>query len=232
MTASGVGGETLRVALAGSPNTGKSTLFNLLTGLFQHVGNWPGKTVERKTGTRRRGEAVFFFVDLPGSYSLTANSLEEETARDHIIQAQPDVVAVVVDASSLERNLYLVCELLELGVPLVVVLNMMDLAHGHGLQVEPQALESALGVPVGLQVLTHPFAFCPSNPYLALSASSQTSPLTGSLSVDWVRSPCTNANGLTASLVSAIPHGCHYSLKITLTTLLSGRNTQGNEAKP
>ena len=131
MTASGVGRATLRVALAGPPNTGKSTVFNYLTGLSQHVGNWPGKTVERKTGTCQRGDTDFFLVDLPGSYSLTANSLEEEIARDYIIQEQPDVVAVVVDASSLERNLYLVCELLELGVPLVVVLNMMDIADGQ-----------------------------------------------------------------------------------------------------
>jgi ferrous iron transport protein B len=154
MRASGTGQETLRVALAGSPNTGKSTLFNFLTGLSQHVGNWPGKTVERKTGSCQRGDTVFFFVDLPGSYSLTANSLEEEIAREHIIQEQPDVVAVVVDASSLERNLYLVCELLELGVPLVVVLNMMDIADGQGLRVDPQALESALGVPVVPAVAT------------------------------------------------------------------------------
>jgi ferrous iron transport protein B len=154
MTASGVGGRTLRVALAGSPNTGKSTVFNFLTGLSQHVGNWPGKTVERKTGTCQRGDTVFFFVDLPGSYSLTANSLEEEIARDYIIREEPDVVAVVVDASSLERNLYLVCELLELGVPLVVVLNMMDIADGQGLRVDPRALASALGVPVVPAVAT------------------------------------------------------------------------------
>jgi ferrous iron transport protein B len=154
MTSTGPSQETLRVALAGSPNTGKSTLFNFLTGLSQHVGNWPGKTVERKTGTCQRGDAVFFFVDLPGSYSLTANSLEEEIARDYIIREHPDVVAVVVDASSLERNLYLVCELLELGVPLVVVLNMMDIADGQGLRVDPQALESALGVPVVPAVAT------------------------------------------------------------------------------
>lgn len=154
MAASGVSGATLKVALAGSPNTGKSTVFNFLTGLSQHVGNWPGKTVERKTGTCQRGDTVFFFVDLPGSYSLTANSLEEEIARDYIIQEQPDVVAVVVDASSLERNLYLVCELWELGVPLVVVLNMMDVADGQGLRVDPQALESALGVPVVPTVAT------------------------------------------------------------------------------
>jgi ferrous iron transport protein B len=148
MTASGVGGGTLRVALAGSPNTGKSTVFNFLTGLSQHVGNWPGKTVERKTGTCQRGDTVFFFVDLPGSYSLTANSLEEEIARDYIIQGHPDVVVAVVDASALERNLYLVCELLELGVPLVVVLNMMDIASGHGLRIDHRELQSALGVPV------------------------------------------------------------------------------------
>jgi ferrous iron transport protein B len=154
MTSTGPSQETLRVALAGSPNTGKSTLFNFLTGLSQHVGNWPGKTVERKTGTCQRGDTVFSFVDLPGSYSLTANSPEEEIARDYIIREQPDVVAVVVDASSLERNLYLVCELLELGVPLVVILNMMDIADGQGLQVDPQALESALGVPVVPAVAT------------------------------------------------------------------------------
>ena len=154
MSASGVSGATLTVALAGSPNTGKSTVFNFLTGLSQRVGNWPGKTVERKTGTCQRGDAIFLFVDLPGSYSLTANSLEEEIARDYIIQEAPDVVAVVVDASSLERNLYLVCELLELGVPLVVVLNMMDIADGQGLPVDPQALQSALGVPVVPTVAT------------------------------------------------------------------------------
>ena len=154
MTASGVSGETLRIALAGSPNTGKSTVFNSLTGLSQRVGNWPGKTVELKTGTCQRGDTVFFFVDLPGSYSLTANSPEEESARDYIIQDQPDVVAVVVDASSLERNLYLVCELLELGLPLVVVLNMIDVADGAGLRLDPQALQSILGVPVVPTVAT------------------------------------------------------------------------------
>jgi ferrous iron transport protein B len=154
MTASRVSGETLRVALAGSPNTGKSTVFNSLTGLSQRVGNWPGKTVELKTGTCQRGDTVFSFVDLPGSYSLTANSPEEESARDYIIQDHPDVVAVVVDASSLERNLYLVCELLELGLPLVVVLNMIDVADGAGLRLDLQALQSALGVPVVPTVAT------------------------------------------------------------------------------
>ena len=154
MTASKAGEGTVRVALAGSPNTGKSTLFNFLTGLSQHVGNWPGKTVERKTGTSRHGDTAFFFVDLPGSYSLSANSLEEEIARAYILQEHPDVVVAVLDASSLERNLYLVCELLELGVPLVVVLNMMDIVEGQGLQVDCRALQSALGVPVVPMVAT------------------------------------------------------------------------------
>ena len=154
MTASKAGEGTVRVALAGSPNTGKSTLFNFLTGLSQHVGNWPGKTVERKTGTCRHGDTAFFFVDLPGSYSLSASSLEEEIARAYILQEHPDVVVAVLDASSLERNLYLVCELLELGVPLVVVLNMMDIVEGQGLQVDCRALQSALGVPVVPMVAT------------------------------------------------------------------------------
>jgi ferrous iron transport protein B len=144
----GTGERTLTVALAGSPNTGKSTVFNLLTGLSQRVGNWPGKTVEKRAGSCRRDGTVFSLVDLPGSYSLTANSPEEEVARDYVIQEWPDVVVAVVDAASLERNLYLVRELLELGVPLVVALNMVDVAQTHGLEVDSGALASALGVPV------------------------------------------------------------------------------------
>jgi len=93
--------STLKVALAGAPNTGKSTVFNALTGLRQHTGNWPGKTVERKTGVHRRNGTVFSLVDLPGSYSLSANSVEEEAARDFLATERPDVVVAVVDASSL-----------------------------------------------------------------------------------------------------------------------------------
>jgi ferrous iron transport protein B len=140
--------KTITVALAGAPNTGKSTVFNALTGLRQHVGNWPGKTVEKKTGTYQRNGHVFSFVDLPGSYSLSAHSPEEQIARDFLVQERPDLVVAIADASSLERSLYLVCELLQIGVPLVVALNMMDVAQNSGLEVDAEALEKALGVPV------------------------------------------------------------------------------------
>lgn len=142
------GEVTFTVALAGQPNVGKSTVFNLLTGLSQHVGNWPGKTVEQKTGTYRYDGTTINLVDLPGTYSLTANSPEEVIARDYIIQEQPDVVVAVVNAASLERNLYLVAELLPLAAKVVVGLNMVDVAAGEGMEVEPQVLEAALGVPV------------------------------------------------------------------------------------
>ncbi len=138
----------LTVALAGQPNVGKSTVFNLLTGLSQHVGNWPGKTVEQKTGTYRHNGTTIHLVDLPGTYSLTANSLEEVIARDYIIKKRPDVVVAVVNAASLERNLYLVAELLPLPTRVVVGLNMVDVAADEGMTVEPQVLEAALGVPV------------------------------------------------------------------------------------
>jgi ferrous iron transport protein B len=136
------------VALAGQPNVGKSTIFNLLTGLDQHVGNWPGKTVEQKTGTCRFDGSVLHLVDVPGTYSLTANSLEEVVARDYLLTKRPDVVVAVVNAASLERNLYLVAELLPLVTRLVVALNMVDVAADEGVIVEPQVLAAALGVPV------------------------------------------------------------------------------------
>jgi ferrous iron transport protein B len=136
------------IALAGQPNVGKSTIFNLLTGLSQHVGNWPGKTVEFKTGTYHQDGMTMQIIDLPGTYSLTANSLEECIARDFIIKDQPDVVVVVVNAAALERNLYLVAELVCLSVPLVIGLNMIDVAEQQGIQIEPHVLEAALGLPV------------------------------------------------------------------------------------
>ncbi len=138
----------IRVALAGQPNVGKSTVFNLLTGLSQHVGNWPGKTVEQKTGTCQQGELTFEVVDLPGTYSLSANSPEELIAREYIIREKPDVVVAVVNASAIERSMYLVAELLPLPAPVVVALNMLDVADQEGVVIEPHVLEAALGAPV------------------------------------------------------------------------------------
>jgi ferrous iron transport protein B len=136
------------IALAGQPNMGKSTLFNLLTGLNQHVGNWPGKTVERRDGTFILNGRETLLVDLPGTYSLTANSPEEVIAREYILRERPDVVIAVVSAANLERSLYLAAELLALKAPLVVALNMMDVAAQEGIVVDPAVLESALGVSV------------------------------------------------------------------------------------
>jgi ferrous iron transport protein B len=136
------------VALAGQPNVGKSTVFNVLTGLNQHVGNWPGKTVERKEGTFTHDGATYRLVDLPGTYSLTANSAEEVIAREFIIRERPDVVVAMVDAALLERSLYLVAELLPLRAPVVVGLNMIDVAEQEGFRIEPEVLEVALGARV------------------------------------------------------------------------------------
>jgi ferrous iron transport protein B len=136
------------VALAGQPNVGKSTVFNILTGLSQHVGNWPGKTIEKKVGTYRQGKIQLRVVDLPGTYSLSGTSPEEQIARDYIIKEKPAVVVIIADAVTLERNLYLLAELLTLGVPTVLGLNMIDVAYDQGLEVEPHVLEAALGVPV------------------------------------------------------------------------------------
>lgn len=136
------------IALAGQPNMGKSTLFNLLTGLNQHVGNWTGKTVERREGTFHHAGREFCLVDLPGTYSLTANSPEEVVAREFIVRERPQVVLAVVSAANLERSLYLVAELISLSAPVVVALNMMDVAAQEGFVVQPEVLSAALGVPV------------------------------------------------------------------------------------
>ncbi|MGE5073609.1 MAG: ferrous iron transport protein B [Anaerolineae bacterium] len=140
--------KTPLIALAGQPNVGKSTVFNQLTGLSQHVGNWPGKTVERREGMFSVDGRTYGLVDLPGTYSLTANSPEEVIAREFILCERPDAVIAVVNASNLERSLYLVAELVALPSPLIVVLNMMDVAAQEGLHIEPHVLEAALGVPV------------------------------------------------------------------------------------
>ena len=136
------------VALAGQPNTGKSTVFNRLTGAKQHVGNWPGKTVEQKSGVFSAGGEHFRIVDLPGTYSLTANSLEEKIARDFLIEDEPDVVVVMADASQLERSLYLLTEIQLLPVPAVLALNMMDVAAEQGKEINVDEMERRLGLPV------------------------------------------------------------------------------------
>jgi GTPase len=136
------------VALAGNPNTGKSTVFNALTGLRQHTGNWPGKTVARAEGGFEYGDHGYKLVDLPGTYSLLATSLDEEVARDFILFGQPDVTIVVVDATRLERNLNLVLQVLEITNRVVVCLNLMDEAQRHGLQIDERRLARDLGIPV------------------------------------------------------------------------------------
>ncbi len=136
------------VALAGNPNTGKSTVFNALTGLRQHTGNWPGKTVTRAEGGFEYGDHRYKLVDLPGTYSLLATSTDEEVARDFILFGRPDVTLVVVDATRLERNLSLVLQILEITDRVIVVLNLMDEARRHGLQIDARRLARDLGVPV------------------------------------------------------------------------------------
>jgi len=135
----------LTIALAGNPNAGKSTIFNALTGLHQHTGNWPGKTVEKKEGLIEHGKMKINIVDLPGTYSLTAYSPEEIIARDFIIEQRPDVVINVVDATNLERNLYLTVQILELDVPVVLALNMADDLHKEGAKIEIDQLSLLLG---------------------------------------------------------------------------------------
>src|SRR5450830_1801421 len=115
------------IALVGSPNSGKTTIFNDLTGSRQHVGNYPGVTVEQKTGRKKYKDYLINLVDLPGTYSLTAYSMEELVSRDYIISRKPEVVINVVDSSNLERNLYLTEQLLELDVPMVIAFNMADI---------------------------------------------------------------------------------------------------------
>lgn len=136
------------VALAGNPNTGKSTVFNQLTGLKQHTGNWPGKTVTRAEGGFVFGEKRFKLVDLPGTYSLLSTSSDEEVARDFILFGQPDVTVIVVDATRLERNLNLVLQVLEITDRAVVCLNLIDEAHRHQIQIDDRRLAKELGIPV------------------------------------------------------------------------------------
>lgn len=136
------------IALAGNPNTGKSTVFNNLTGLRQHTGNWPGKTVSRAEGGYEYAGKRYKLIDLPGTYSLLSNTTDEEIARDFILFGKPDAVVIVVDATRLERNLNLTLQILEITDRAVVVLNLIDEAHANGIYIDERKLAKQLGVPV------------------------------------------------------------------------------------
>ncbi|MCG8616173.1 MAG: ferrous iron transport protein B, partial [Desulfobacterales bacterium] len=136
------------IALAGNPNSGKTTLFNELTGARQHVGNYPGVTVEKKQGTCITDTGAFDIVDLPGTYSLTAYSLEEVVARDFLVNERPSMIVNIVDASNLERNLYLSVQFMEMGIPVCIALNMMDVAKKRGIHIDIDRLSELMGVPV------------------------------------------------------------------------------------
>jgi ferrous iron transport protein B len=136
---------TLTLALAGNPNAGKTSIFNAITGSRQHVGNWPGKTVAKMEGTFRHEDVVGRLVDLPGTYSLSALSPEEIIARDYLLSGEAHTVIDVVDSTNLERNLYLTAQLLELGIPLVLALNVSDSARAQGLKIDHERLSQLLG---------------------------------------------------------------------------------------
>ena len=137
----------ITVALAGNPNSGKTTLFNALTGAAQFVGNWPGVTVKKKEGRYKKAKSVKI-TDLPGIYSLSPYSMEEVVAREYLTDESPDVIINIVDASNLERNLYLTTQILELGVPVVIALNMMDVVRKNGTVIHSDVLSKVLRCPV------------------------------------------------------------------------------------
>jgi ferrous iron transport protein B len=141
-------GNTLRIALAGNPNSGKTTLFNALTGAHHKVGNYPGVTVEKREGIRTRGGKQYHFIDLPGTYSLTAYSIDEVVARDFILDEKPDVIVDVLDSTNLERNLYLCLQFQELGIPVIGALNMSDEAESRGIFIDDKNLTLTLGIPL------------------------------------------------------------------------------------
>ena len=138
---------SIRIALAGNPNSGKTTLFNALTGSNQYVGNWPGVTVEKKEGKLKKHSDVTI-TDLPGIYSLSPYTIEEVVARDYLIDEKPDAIINIVDGTNLERNLYLTTQIVELGIPVVVAINMMDVVKKSGDKIDTKELSRQLGCPV------------------------------------------------------------------------------------
>jgi len=140
--------KKLTIALAGNPNSGKTTIFNNLTGARQHVGNYPGVTVEKIEGSLKYKGYEIEVVDLPGTYSLNAYSLDEVVARNFVLEEKPDVVIDIIDTSNLERNLYLATQFKELGIPLVLAFNMADLAQKQGLSIDKKRLSALLGLPI------------------------------------------------------------------------------------
>ena len=135
------------IALAGNPNCGKTTMFNALTGANQYVGNWPGVTVEKKEG-KLKGKKDVTVTDLPGIYSLSPYTLEEVVSRDYLLKDKPDVIIDLVDATNIERNLYLATQLLEIGIPVVIALNMVDLLKKNNITINVKGLSQALGCPI------------------------------------------------------------------------------------
>lgn len=139
---------SLRFALAGNPNCGKTTLFNQLTGSRAHVGNWPGVTVERKEGKYNKSSEDITIIDLPGIYSLSPYSEEEVVSRDYLLKEKPDVIINIVDATNFERNIYLTSQLMEIGVPIILVLNMMDEVKSRGDSIDVDKISAKLGIDV------------------------------------------------------------------------------------
>ena len=137
----------IRIALAGNPNSGKTTLFNALTGSNQFVGNWPGVTVEKKEGKLKNHDSVTI-VDLPGIYSLSPYSQEEVIAREYLVKEKPEAILNIIDGTNLERNLYLTTQLMEMGIPMVLAINMSDVVRKNGDKIDTKELSKRLGYPV------------------------------------------------------------------------------------